>query len=223
MVPLVKVEHISKTYGKDSAKVQAVRDVSVSLYGGDFVGLMGPSGSGKSTLLHLIGCLDSPTSGKITIDGCTVSSYAPRHLWEIRNKKIGFVFQNHQLIPTLTAVENVILPLKYARVSKNQASLRAHDWLTRLGLAKRANHFPSQLSGGEQARVAIARALVNDPTIMLADEPTGELDSTTGEEVLKQLAKFSSKDRAILLVTHDPQVAKHCQLIYEMRDGRFVN
>lgn len=204
--------------------VKAIDDVNVSIEQGEFLSIMGPSGSGKSTLLHLLGCLDTPTSGKILIDGEDISSLNKKRLPVIRNRKIGFVFQQHHLIPTLDALENVMLPLRYARVAKAEAKDRAKELLCEVGLGDRLHHRPTEMSGGQQQRVAIARALICSPALVLADEPTGALDSGTGRQII-ELMKKVNRDRNVTfaIVTHNPEVAESCSRIIKLRDGKVLS
>ena len=216
---IVQLVDVWKQYGNGAREVAALCGVNMSLYGGEFLAIMGPSGSGKSTLLHILGCLDRPTKGTVMYEGQNLSANSLSGLWKIRNEKIGFVFQQHHLVPTLTAQENVMLPLKYAKCPRQTARARAKNLLDEVGLGERLNHRPSQLSGGEQARVSIARALVNEPSILLADEPTGELDSQTGWQVLDILKQRIGPDKVIVIITHDHDVANCCQRTHTMKDG----
>lgn len=220
---ILNASNLTKVYRQGSEEVRAINDISLELRGGDFVAIMGPSGSGKSTLLHILGCLDQPTQGELEIEGEIVSTIRPAQLWRTRNQKIGFVFQNHYLIESLNALENVMLPLKYAGFPLSLAKHKAKEMLRKVGLEKRITHQPGQLSGGEKARVAISRALINDPILVLADEPTGELDSKTGEAVLKLLKENCDQSKVFVLVTHDQQVAQECQRIIRMHDGAIAS
>ncbi len=217
---VVVTDGLAKDYLTGVAAVHALRDVSLQVHGGEMVAIMGPSGSGKTTLLNLLGCVDSPSEGRYWLEGVDVSRLADRELSSIRNEKIGFVFQTFNLLPRLSAVENVRLPLLYARQRvARDVPLQALD---RVGLADRAHHRPSQLSGGQQQRVAIARALVMAPAIVLADEPTGNLDSRSGEEIIQVFQALNRDGVTIVLVTHDAQVARHTTRVVRMRDGRVI-
>ncbi len=212
---------MEKSYRIGKVTVQAVRGVNLTLYHGQFVVVTGPSGSGKTTLLNLMGTLDRPTSGRVLIDGRDLAGMKDGELTQLRRHKIGFIFQFHNLIPVLTAIENVQLPLQTAKVKTHEAKERAITLLSRVGLSERLNHLPDELSGGEQQRVAIARALANHPKLILADEPTGELDTTTGAETVRILYELAKQeDTAVLTVTHDPVVAEKADELFEMRDGQ---
>ncbi len=218
---LIRVESLGKTYQLERVPVPALAGVSFAIDAGEFVSIMGPSGSGKSTLMNLIGLLDTPTEGKYWLEGTEVSGLSDDRLAEIRNRRIGFVFQNFQLLPRATAVENVQLPLEYMGASG--ARHKALAALARVRLAERARHRPNELSGGERQRVAIARALVTEPALVLADEPTGNLDSRTGEEILSLFGELHCQGVTIVVVTHDPQVARHGERILHIRDGHLVD
>jgi putative ABC transport system ATP-binding protein len=214
---MIRLERVSKTYSRGGTPVTALRDASFAIGAGDFVVIRGVSGSGKSTLLNIIGCLDSPTSGAYVLDGADVSHKDDAELSRIRSRKIGFIFQSFNLLPRTTAVENVELPMIYA--DKAVSRTRAEQALARVGLAHRERHYASELSGGEQQRVAIARSLINDPALILADEPTGNLDESAGAAVLNILHQLNSEGRTIILVTHDDEVAKHARRVLLIRDG----
>ena len=219
--PVAQAENVEKSYKIGKVTVQAVRGVNLTLYPGQFVVVSGPSGSGKTTLLNLMGTLDKPTSGRVLIDGKDLGGMKDGELTQLRRHKIGFIFQFHNLIPVLTALENVQLPLQTAKVKTREAKDRASTLLSRVGLSERLNHLPDELSGGEQQRVAIARALANHPKLILADEPTGELDTTTGAETVRILYELAKQENtAVLTVTHDPVVAEKADELYEMRDGQ---
>lgn len=219
---IVQTVDLIKTYvmGKENT-VHALNGINLIIERGEFVSIMGPSGSGKSTLLNMLGCLDTPTSGRVIIDGDDVGSLPKAELPAIRNKKIGFVFQQHHLIPTLSALENIMLPLKYARVQKAQARMRAEELLVEVGLSDRMHHSPAELSGGQQQRVAIARSLVCKPALVLADEPTGALDTVTGEQIVTLMLKLNkSMSATFAIVTHNPEVSNACRRIIVLRDGK---
>jgi len=219
-VPLVEVHDLRKTYQLGETEVHALRGVSVSISSGDFVAIMGASGSGKSTFMNILGCLDKPTSGRYLLEGTDVSVLTKRDLARIRNQKIGFVFQGFNLLGRTTALENTELPMLYSRVNKNDRERRAREALAQVGLGDRADHFPSQMSGGQQQRVAIARALVNQPRILLADEPTGNLDSRTSVEVMEIFQKLNADGLTIVLVTHEPDIAQFSKREIVFRDGQ---
>lgn len=223
-VSLIKLRDVCKVYLLGEMKVEALREVSLTIEPGEYVAVMGPSGSGKSTLMNMLGCLDHPTSGSYLLDGEEVSKMSRDARARQRNRKIGFVFQNFNLLSRTSALENVELPLLYARqVSSRQRRRRAIEVLGRVGLEDRMDHHPSQLSGGEQQRVAIARALVNEPAILMADEPTGNLDSRTSEEVIDVLGDLNGQSEiTIILVTHNQDVARHTKRSLVLKDGRLV-
>jgi putative ABC transport system ATP-binding protein len=216
---LIETQDLVKTYRMGATDVHALRGVNLCVETGEFAALMGPSGSGKSTLMHLLGCLDTPTSGRYLLEGRDVSTLTHDERARIRNTRIGFVFQTFNLLPRLNALENVMLPLLYCGRNGNVRS-RAAEALERVGLSPRAAHRPAELSGGERQRVAIARALVTGPAIILADEPTGNLDSKTGADIMRLLADLAAEGRTILMVTHDASVAAHARRIIHMQDGQ---
>lgn len=218
---LIDVRSMCKDYVMGDIVVRALRDVSVTIRRGEFVAIMGPSGSGKSTFMNAIGCLDRPTSGEYYLAGQNVAQLSERELAEIRNRHIGFVFQTFNLLPRTTALKNVELPLIYSgERNRTEKALRA---LEQVGLAQRAHHRPNELSGGQQQRVAIARAIVNDPDIILGDEPTGNLDSRTSEEIMALFQELNRKGKTVIIVTHEPDIAEHCKRIIRFRDGRVVS
>jgi putative ABC transport system ATP-binding protein len=219
-VPVVEVHDVRKNYQLGETVVHALRGVSVSIETGDFVAIMGASGSGKSTFMNVLGCLDRPTSGQYLLQGIDVSGLTKKKLAQIRNQKIGFVFQGFNLLGRTTALENTELPLLYSRVSKKERESRARETLALVGLADREDHFPSQLSGGQQQRVAIARALANRPLLLLADEPTGNLDSRTSVEVIEIFQKLNADGLTIVLVTHEPDIAQFAKREILFRDGQ---
>ena len=217
---LVELRNVSKIYHLGGEEIRALDDVSTDIEAGEFISIIGPSGSGKSTLMHILGCLDSPTKGTIELDGTMIHDASSRQLAAIRNRKIGFVFQFFNLLPKLNVLQNVELPMIYSGVSGKQRRERAMHALTLVGLENRSKHRPSQLSGGQQQRVAIARALVNSPKIIFADEPTGNVDSHTGEAILTLFRNLSKEGRTIILVTHDPEIAAVTPRRIEIRDGK---
>lgn len=218
---MMELDGVSKIYRMGEVEVHALRGVSLQVGEKEFIAVVGPSGAGKSTLLHIIGLLDRPTSGKVYLDGIDASKLKDAELARLRGTKIGFVFQFFNLYPTLTALENVMLPMIIAGKDRSERRERALQLLRAVGLEERAGHLPSQLSGGERQRVAIARALVNDPSFILADEPTGNLDSKAGEEVMELLDDLHKKEgKTIIVVTHEPTIAKYAKRIIHMRDGK---
>ncbi|MEA1965582.1 MAG: ABC transporter ATP-binding protein [Candidatus Aerophobetes bacterium] len=216
---MVQTVNIKKNYRVGKVTVQALRGVSLKVGDGEYVAVMGPSGSGKSTLMHILGCLDPPTSGKLLLDGEDVSSLKRRELAEIRNRRVGFVFQRFNLLPRTTALRNVELPLIYAGVKPKKRVEKAQIALERVSLGHRFHHRPNELSGGEVQRIAIARALVMQPSLILADEPTGNLDSTTGEEILELFQQLNQEGHTIVIVTHERYVAEHSRRTIHLKDG----
>jgi putative ABC transport system ATP-binding protein len=219
---MIELKNVHKVYPMGEVSVPALRGINLTIHPGEFVAIMGPSGSGKSTLMHLIGCLDLPSDGVVQLDGKDITELDEDTLAQIRGKKVGFVFQTFNLIPTLTAQENVELPLFFQGVPREKRRARAAELLRKVGLDGRLHHKPAQLSGGERQRVAIARALANDPEIILADEPTGNLDSESGKAILELLAQLHREGKTIILVTHNPEAAAYAQRIVRIRDGRLV-
>ncbi len=218
----IRIQDVKKIYRMDGVEVAALKGVTLSIEQGEFVSIMGTSGSGKSTLMHITGCLDRPSEGTIYLDGIDVSELHDNSLADIRNKKIGFIFQSFNLLARTSAITNVELPLLYAGVPRSERRRRAREALERVGLGQRLDHFPSQLSGGEQQRVAIARALINHPSLVLADEPTGNLDSRSGAEVMRMLGELHEQGITLIMVTHDRQVAEHADRIIHIKDGLIV-
>ncbi len=219
MEKVIEIHNIAKSYQIGSVIVRALREVSVTINKNEYVAIMGPSGSGKSTLMNLLGCLDTPTSGSYILNGTDVSKMEDDYLAEIRNKEIGFIFQTFNLLPRYTALENVTLPLIYAGVSKAEREAIAVKTLEQVGLADRMSHKPNELSGGQRQRVAIARALVNNPSIILADEPTGNLDSKTSIDIMGLLDDIHKKGNTVIVVTHEEDIAKHAARIIRLFDG----
>ena len=221
---MIEAIKLSKIYNLGETHIHALKEVDLSIARGEFVAITGPSGSGKSTLLHIIGCIEQPTAGSIIIDGHDTGKMSQRALSKLRLHKIGFVFQHFYLLPTLTAYENIELPMKEAKLRRNERQDRVDDLLSAVGLADRKRHRPHQLSGGEQQRVAIARALANDPPIVLADEPTGELDTRTGSGIVDLLVDINQEyNKTIVVVSHDPEIAHRAERIIELRDGEITD
>jgi len=216
---IIKIKHLKKTYIMGLEKIDALKDVSLNIDRNEYVALMGPSGSGKSTLMNLLGCLDTPSDGEYVLNGSDVSQLDDNMLAEIRNKEIGFVFQTFNLLPRLSSLENVALPLVYAGLSKSKRHQIAREKLELVGLGDRVKHKPNELSGGQRQRVAIARALVNNPSIILADEPTGNLDTKTSIEIMEIFEEIHKAGNTVILVTHEPDISMHAHRIIRLRDG----
>ena len=219
---IIRLDHVSRVYQVGESQVRALDDVSLAIARGEFAAVMGPSGSGKSTMLNVLGCLDTPTSGSYLLDGERVEGLSEDRLAEVRQKRIGFIFQSFHLVARMTAARNVELPMIFAGIEPRLRGERVQARLEAVGLGPRAHHRPDQLSGGERQRVAIARAMVMKPSILLADEPTGNLDSKSGEEIVALLERLNREGLTIVLVTHDPRVAAHARRVMRMRDGKLV-
>jgi putative ABC transport system ATP-binding protein len=220
--PLIRLDHVSRTYEMGRLGVNALADVSLTVAEGEFLAIVGPSGSGKSTMMNILGCLDRPTAGQYILAGAPVAGLDDDGLARIRSRTIGFVFQTYNLLPRTSALDNVMTPLLYQNVSRRERTARARTALERLGLGDRLDHEPSELSGGQQQRVAIARALVTNPALLLADEPTGNLDSASGAEVMAVLRELNASGRTIVLITHDPDVAAEASRQIHLLDGRIA-
>jgi putative ABC transport system ATP-binding protein len=220
MTTLIQLDNVHKIYQLDQIEVPAINGISLKINKGDFVALIGPSGSGKSTAMNMVGCLDTATKGEIYLGEHNIEHLSESDLAQIRGKKIGFIFQTFNLISSLTALENVILPMTFQNISRNARIKRAKELLAKVGLSDRLNHLPSQLSGGQRQRVAIARALINDPEIILADEPTGNLDTKTGDEIMKLLKGLNKQGKTIILVTHNPDLTKLADKVVRLKDGK---
>ena len=219
---MIDLQNISRLYGSGDIQVAALKDISLTIERNEFVAIMGTSGSGKSTLMNILGCLDSPTSGQYFLTGQQISAVEDQQLSKIRNENIGFIFQSFHLLPRLTALNNVTIPLRYTDVSQQQADQRGLDMLARVGLADRSHHKPFERSGGQRQRVAIARALINDPSVIFADEPTGNLDSTTSAEIMDLLCQLHLSGQTIVMVTHEESIAAYAQRIIRMKDGNII-
>ncbi|MEN9328532.1 MAG: hypothetical protein RI947_1340 [Candidatus Parcubacteria bacterium] len=219
---MINVSHISKIYKTEALETVALSDISFEIKKGEFVAIMGPSGSGKSTLMHILGALDKPSSGDYVLDGENTSHLSDDELADIRNRKIGFIFQAYNLLPRTTAMKNVMLPMAYAGISKEERKKRAQKYLEMVGLGNRLEHTSNQLSGGQQQRVAIARALAMNPAILLADEPTGNIASAQAEEIMKIFRDLNKQGHTIVMITHEPDIASHAQRIIHVKDGKLV-
>lgn len=219
---MINVSHISKIYKTEALETVALSDISFEIKKGEFVAIMGPSGSGKSTLMHILGALDKPSSGEYVLDGENTSHLSDDELADIRNRKIGFIFQAYNLLPRTTAMKNVMLPMAYAGIPKEERRKRAQKYLEMVGLGNRLEHTSNQLSGGQQQRVAIARALAMNPAILLADEPTGNIASAQAEEIMKIFRDLNKQGHTIVMITHEPDIASHAQRIIHVKDGKLV-
>ncbi len=219
--PIIKLENVTKTYNLGEVSLNILKGINLEIYPGSFVSIMGPSGSGKSTLMYLTGVLDTPTSGKIFLNGKDISGLSENELARVRGKRIGFVFQQFNLLSNLSAIENVVLPMIFQGIRHDERIERAKKLLTSLGMSQRMNHRPTELSGGEQQRIAIARSLANNPEIIIADEPTGNLDSKTGKMIMDILVDFHKREnKTIVVVTHDPNIASYSEKIIRLKDGQ---
>ncbi|MCR5762243.1 MAG: ABC transporter ATP-binding protein [Treponema sp.] len=222
-VPVISMQHVKRTYNMGDTKVFALKDISFTIYQGDFVSIMGPSGSGKSTCMNMIGCLDRPSGGIVKINGKETALMNEKELAVLRNQTVGFVFQQYFLISSMTVIENVMLPLRYAGIDRKERRILAEKALERVGLTDRINHYPNELSGGQKQRVAIARALVTKPRIILADEPTGALDSETGKAVMKLFWEINKSGTTVVIVTHDPRVGASARRCIKILDGLILS
>ena len=222
MASLIKLDNVHKIYRMEGVEVPAINGISLSINQGDFVALIGPSGSGKSTAMNLVGCLDTATRGDIFLGKYNIKNLSESDLAQVRGKQIGFIFQTFNLIPSLNALDNVALPMMFQNVSRSVRMSKAQKLLEQVGLANRMHHLPNQLSGGQRQRVAIARALVNDPEIILADEPTGNLDTKTGDEIMKVLKDLNQQGKTIILVTHNPDLTKLANKVIKLKDGKII-
>ncbi|AQX55719.1 ABC transporter ATP-binding protein [Priestia flexa] len=219
---MIKLENISKSYRLGKEEVPILKGIDLTIKDGEFVAIMGPSGSGKSTLMNIIGCLDRPTSGAYFLNELEISTYSDDQLAKVRNEQIGFVFQQFQLLPRLKAVENVELPMVYTGISRKERRKRAEAALLKVGLGERINHLPNELSGGQKQRVAIARAIVNKPSLILADEPTGALDTKTSVSIMEEFAALNKDGTTVVVITHEPEVAEYASRTILVRDGNIV-
>lgn len=219
---MIKISHLSKIYHNDAVETIALLNLSFEIKKGEFVAIMGPSGSGKSTLMHILGALDKPTQGEYILDGKNIEKLSDDELADIRNQKIGFIFQAYNLLPRTTALKNVILPMAYAGLAKEERIAKAKQYLKMVGLADRMEHTSNQLSGGQQQRVAIARALVMNPAILLADEPTGNIASSQAAEIMSIFQKLNDDGHTIVMITHEPDIAEHAKRVIHLRDGKIV-
>lgn len=221
---MIELSNVTKIYKMGEPEIRALNGITMKVEKGELLSIVGPSGSGKSTLLNIIGCIDIPTSGKVFLDGEDVSKLKDRELTKIRLHKIGFIFQQFYLIPTLNAYENIELPMKEAKVSRDERQKRVKQLLDQVGLGDRGRHYPNQLSGGEQQRVAIARSMANSPSVILADEPTGEIDSETSEKIVSLLKKLNKEEKVtVIIVTHDMKIAKYTERIITLEDGKIIS